>query len=194
MSAESSREQITDLLVAHGRGDQKAFDRLVELVYRDLYKIAQGQLRKNVRGTLDTTGLVHEAYIRLVDGSRVSFSDSSHFFAAAAQVMRWIVVDRARKASAKKRGGCEPELTLDSRDLVVETQSEKLIDLNRALEALSEVDERLTRIVECRFFAGLGMAESAKALGVSLSTANRDWARAKAWLLRELRSRVGATE
>ncbi len=187
MSSGTEREEITALLLAHGRGEDGSLDRLVERVYDDLRRIARSQLRRNVRGTLDTTGLVNEAYIRLVDGRKVSFEDRGHFFAVASQVMRWVVVDRARKVSAQKRGGNEADVTLDEGEIVIDAQAERLLDLDRALDSLSQVDPRLTKIVECRFFAGLSLAESAEALGISPRTANRDWARAKAWLLRDLR-------
>lgn len=186
MEPKTDRERITALLIDHARGDRGSFDELVDLVYEDLRRIAHRQLRKNARGTLDTTGLVNEAYIRLVDADRVSFKDGSHFFATAAQAMRWIIVDRARMVSARKRGGRDADLTLEPDDLAIEEQADRLIDLDRALERLSTIDERLTKLVECRFFAGLSVEEAASALGISTRTADRDWQRAKAWLLSEL--------
>jgi RNA polymerase sigma factor (TIGR02999 family) len=178
---------VTTLLLAHGRGEAGAFDALVPLVYADLRRLARVQRRRLPAGdTLDTTGLVHEAYARLVDAARVSWNDRGHFLAVAAKVMRHILVDYARTRGRLKRGGNQRMETLDEDMLAVARDAERLLDIDRALERLVHVDPRLVRLVECRFFAGLSEQETADALGLSLRTVQRDWLRARAALRREL--------
>jgi RNA polymerase sigma factor (TIGR02999 family) len=183
----SAAADVTTLLHAHGRGEAGAFEALVPLVYADLRRLARAQRRRQSAGdTLDTTGLVHEAYARLVDGARASWNDRSHFLAVAAKVMRHILVDYARTRGRLKRGGNLQVETLDEDMLAVARDAERLLDIDRALERLIDVDPRLVRLVECRFFAGLSEQETAEALGLSLRTVQRDWLRARAALRRDL--------
>lgn len=187
MTSPDETGKITRLLQAHYEGDRAAFDRLVPLVYDRLRRIAHGQLANRRRGaTLDTTSLVHEAYMQLVEETGVAWQDRSHFFAISARAMRRILVDYARERTAKKRGGGKPDLTLEPERLGVEQQAEQVLAIDRALESLAGFNERLARLVECRYFAGMTEEESAEALGISLRTAQRDWTRARAWLQKEL--------
>ena len=181
--------EITRLLRQHLAGEAEAFDRLVPLVYDRLRELARRQLRRqSSEQTLDTTALVHEAYLQLVDETGVAWQDRSHFYAITARAMRRITVDHVRQRLALKRGGGLAPLELDA-ELVAGARSdvELVIAVDRALESLSSFNERLTRLVECRFFAGMTEEEAAAALGISLRTAQRDWMRAQAWLRRELR-------
>ncbi len=187
-----SREGVTQLLIAYRDGDREAFDRLVPMVYEDLRRIARRQLRRGAPGqTLNTTGLVHEAYFKLVDPAKVDWQGRGHFLAVSARAMRQVIIGYARKRSAGKRGGGERPVTLDEAQIAVDDQADRLLALDRALERLGGHDPRLARVVECRFFAGLSEEETAQALGVSLRTAQRDWMRARAWLKEELRGGVG---
>jgi RNA polymerase sigma factor (TIGR02999 family) len=180
---------LTELLRAHGRGDRSAFDRLVPLVYEDLRRVARAQLRRLRAGeTLDTTALVHEAYVRLVDQTAANWQDRGHFLAVAAIAMRQILIDHARQRARQKRGGDRQRTDLNEGHLSIDADAEALLDLDRALRALGETDGRLVRVVECRYFAGYSEQETAEALGVSLRTAQRDWLKARAWLRRALRS------
>lgn len=179
--------EITRLLQAHHGGDREAFDALVPLVYERLRRIARGQIRRGGRGrTLDTTSLVHEAYVQLVDETGVDWQDRGHFFAISARAMRRILVDYARERTALKRGGGLPDLTLEPGRHGVAGQAEEVLAVDRALDGLAEFNERLARVVECRYFAGMTEEETAQALGSSLRTVQRDWARARAWLRKEL--------
>jgi RNA polymerase sigma factor (TIGR02999 family) len=181
--------EITRLLRQHLAGEAGAFDRLVPLVYDRLRELARRQLRRqSSERTLDTTALVHEAYLQLVEETGVAWQDRAHFYAITARAMRRIVVDHVRQRVALKRGGGLAPLELDA-DAVAGARSEVelVIAVDRALESLASFNERLTRLVECRFFAGMTEEEAAAALGISLRTAQRDWMRAQAWLRRELR-------
>ncbi len=180
-------QHITRLLRAHHEGDRAAFDELVPLVYERLRRIARGQLARNRRGqTLDTTSLVHEAYFQMVEETGVDWQNRSHFYAICARAMRRILVDYARQRSAQKRGSGKAHLTLEPERLAFEQQAEQVLAVDLALESLASFNERLARLVECRYFAGLTERETAGALGISLRTAQRDWSRARAWLLKEL--------
>jgi RNA polymerase sigma factor (TIGR02999 family) len=160
---------------------------VVPLVYARLRRIAHGQLARRGRGqTLDTTSLVHEAYMDLVEETGVAWQDRSHFFAICARAMRRILVDYARERTAQKRGGGKPHVTLEPERLGVEQQADQVLAVDRALESLAGFNERLARLVECRYFAGMTEEETAETLGVSLRTVQRDWTRARAWLLKEL--------
>jgi RNA polymerase sigma factor (TIGR02999 family) len=180
--------EVTELLIAHGQGAAGALDRLVPLVYDDLRRAARAQLRRiSAQGqSLDTTGLVHEAYIRLVDQSRVSWQDRGHFFAVCALAMRQILIDRARRRGRAKRGGGAEAVPIDAANEPADAAAEHLLDLDFALQKLATIDVRLVRVVECRYFAGLSEQETAEALGVSLRTAQREWLKARAWLRTEL--------
>lgn len=182
--------QITQLLRAYAAGDPTAFDRVFPLVYDEIRRIARRHLRRTPRGrSLDTTGLVHEVYLKLTAGENVRLEDRGHLLAVSACTMRHIIISRARARSAAKRGGGLTPVAVDPERLPAEAQAEWLLDLDRALERLRGHDERLARIVECRFFAGLSEEETAQALGASLRTVQRGWVRARAWLRAELEAR-----
>lgn len=182
---------ITELLLAHRGGDATALDRLVPLVYDDLRRIARGQLRRRRPGdTLNTTGLVHEAYVRLVDQTGASWRDRGHFFAVSAIAMRQIVVDHARRRMRAKRGGDRVTVPLDDVQEPAAREAGRILEIDEALERLAKVDRRLVQVVECRYFAGLTEEETAAALGVSVRTAQREWFKARAWLRQELGSGV----
>ena len=191
MSLEAEGE-ITEALVALREGTPGAMDRLMPLVYEQLRRIAHRQLGAESTGhTLSTTGLVHEAYLRLVDQSRTDWQDRGHFFAVAARAMRRILIDYARRYRAARRGGGPDgtpaaRLSLDDADIPVHERADVLIALDEALERLGKVDERQAQVVECRFFAGLTEAETAAALALSQRTVAREWATAKGWLYQEL--------
>lgn len=187
MSEPGPAGEITRLLERHRGGDRAAFDALVPLVYERLRRIARGQLRRGGRGrTLDTSALVHEAYVQLVAETGVEWQDRSHFYAICARAMRRIVVDFSRRRSAQKRGGGRPDLTLEPERLGVEGQAELVVAVDAALGRLAAFNERLERVVECRFFAGMTDRETAEALGSSERTVQREWQRARAWLRKEL--------
>lgn len=177
------RNDVTELLHAHRAGQPEAFHRLMPLVYEDLRRIARAHLRRQAPGhTLDTVGLVHEAYMKLVDQTRASWQDRGHFLAVASMAMRQILVDHARARLRLKRGGDAAHEPLDESALAVTAQAEQVLHVDLALQKLRQVDPRLERVVECRYFTGLSEAETAQALGVSLRTAQRDWLKARAWL------------
>lgn len=179
--------EVTRLLHELRGGDRAAIDKLVPLIYEDLRRIARRQLlRERVGHTLSTTALVHEAYFRLVDLERVEWQDRAHFCAVAAQAMRRILVDYARRRNAQKRGGQQPRLSLDENRVAVDDQAELVLSLDEALTRLSALDERLSQVVEYRYFGGLTEEEAAEVLGVSARTVRRDWSKAKAWLFKEL--------
>lgn len=176
--------EVTDLLAASREGDAEATDRLLAAVYGELRTIAAGyRARNNVGATLSTTELLHEAYLKLVDGNRLPFDGRAHFFGAAARAMRQVVVDAARARNRDKRGGGTPPLRLDEAPPVAAPgKAEDVIALDRALTRFEHVDARAARVVECRYFAGLTIEETAEALDVSTMTVKRDWAAARAWL------------
>lgn len=180
---------ITKILRAHAQGDGEAFGRLLPLIYDHLRNLARLVRARSPAGSLETTGLVHEAYLRLVDQKRPSWRDRAHFFAASAQAMRHVLVDAARRRLTAKRGGGAPEETLDDDFRLLEVSAEhaaEVLAVDRALDCLRQLDERMCRVVECLFFAGMTENEAASALGVSARTVHRDWLRARAWLKREL--------
>ena len=181
-------DEITQLLVAHRNGDGEALRKLVPLVYTDLQRMARHQLdgRRSAQ-TLDTTGLVHEAYLKLVDQTQASYRDRKHFFRVASLAMRQVIVDYARHCQAAKRGGNRPLGSLDDVQIAVEDQAQMLVEMDQVLERLGELDPRLIQVVECRFFAGLTAEETAQALDVSTRTVERDWKRARAWLRHEMK-------
>lgn len=182
-----SSHDITRLLTAFRGGDRAAFDRLVPLVYHELHGIARRQLRRLRPGdTLGTTGLVHEAYFKLVDQERAYPQDREHFFSIAAHAMRQVLIDYARHKGTEKRGGGRDPVTLDEARAAAAEPETRLLELDAALVRLEELDPRLVRVVECRFFAGLNQDETAEALDVSVRTVQRDWKLAQAWLREEL--------
>lgn len=179
--------RITKLLQAHASGDQEALDELVPLVYGRMQQMAQHQLfGERDDHTLNTTALVHEAYLKLVNFNRIDWQNRAHFFAIASQVMRNVLVDYAVKKKAQKRGGNRQRVTLGEGEMATEVNLHDILSIHQALERLAEIDERQVQVVECRFFGGLTLDETAKALGISTATVSRDWNMAKAWLNREL--------
>ena len=191
MKAEGGPEAVTRLLVEWQNGNQQALDRLVPLVYRELRAIASRYLARESAGhTLQSTALVHEAYLRLVDQRSARWQNRSQFFGIAAQMMRRILVDHARHRHRAKRGGGAVTLSLD--DAMAQASPEANLDLlalDDALKALAAIDPRGARIVELRFFGGLTIEETAEVLALSSGTVKREWNTARAWLYRELRAR-----
>ncbi len=181
---------VTQLLAAHRAGDDDALDRAFAQVYDDLRRAASAQLRRSSSATLNTTSLVNEAYLRLTDSKQASPNDRAHFLAIAARAMRYIIIDYARERGAAKRGAGADHVRLDDDVAVaIEDQAQQLLSLDTALQELAKLDARLVSVVECRFFTGLSEPETADALGTSLSTVQRDWKRAKAWLREKMTER-----
>lgn len=179
---------VTELLLASQEGSPGAVDRLLPLVYDELKALAAGYLRaERAEHTLQTTGLVHEAYLRLVDQRRTTWQNRAHFFGIAAQAMRRILVDHARRRRARKRDGGIP-VTLDDNLGGPSNDAEELLAVDAALARLQTLDPRQARLVELRYFAGFTIEETAEALQISPATVKRDWLSAKAWLQRELGS------
>jgi RNA polymerase sigma factor (TIGR02999 family) len=187
--------EITQLLLDWRGGDSAAFERLLPLVYAELRKIAGGHMHRERAGhVLQTTALMHEAYIRLVNQTQVEWQSRAHFYAIAAQVMRQILVDYARRQNSEKRGGGKAHVSLDEARTLAFEPSEDILAINEALERLAEWDARKARVVEMRFFGGMSVDETAEVLRVSTNTVVRDWSLARAWLLRELQgSHIGAS-
>jgi RNA polymerase sigma factor (TIGR02999 family) len=182
-----SPQNITELLVGYGRGDKEALDQLMPLVYDELRRQAARYLRREQAGhTLQTTALIHEAYVRLVDQRNVQWQNRAHFFGIAAQMMRRILVDHARAKKRVKRGGSEVRVTLGDAAVMAKDQELDIVALDQALERLAQLDEQQSRVVELRFFSGLTVEETAEVMGISKATVKRDWSMAKAWLHREL--------
>jgi RNA polymerase sigma factor (TIGR02999 family) len=177
----------TDLLLQACSGDAQAMAGMFPLIYDELHRLAHRQLRKEGEGyTLSTTALVHEAYIRLIDQTRVQWSGRAHFMAIAATAMRRILIDRARQRGSQKRGGPLRRVPLESVDLAADDRAEVLLALDEALERLARLNQRQAQIVACRFFGGMTEEETAEALGVGLRTVRRDWAKARSWLYQEI--------
>ena len=180
-------QDVTALLIQWRRGDKAALDALIPLVYRELRAVAGARLRgERARATTQTTALVHETYLRLVDLHRLTVENRTHFFAIAARLMRQILVDQARRAKADKRGGSRTLVQLQTDTPASDPSVVDVLTLDQALDGLSSMDERLCRVVELKFFAGLTIDEMAEALDVSPATIERDWAAAKAWLYARL--------
>lgn len=182
-----STQEITQLLLAWGDGDDSALNQLMPLVYDELRSLAKRYMRsQNPDHTLQTTALVNEAYLRLIDSSRVRWQNRTHFFAISAQLMRRILVDFARAKQNLKRGGNQRRVELDEALTVQMGQSTNLVALNEALETLVTLNPRQSHIVELRYFGGLSEEEIAEMLKISTRTVRRDWNLARAWLYREL--------
>jgi RNA polymerase sigma factor (TIGR02999 family) len=178
---------VTDLLLAWRDGDEQALEALMPLVHHELRRLARRHMKGERAGhTLQTTALVNEAYLRLVDLTRVQWHDRAHFLAMAARLMRRVLVDHARSRAYAKRGGGEPPVTFDESLALIGQARPDLVALDDALVALAALDARKGRVVELRFFGGLTVRETADVLGVSQETVLRDWRLAKVWLLREL--------
>jgi len=178
---------VTQLLIAWNDGDQAARDRLMSVVYEELHRLARRYMRRESPGhTLQTSALVNEAFLRLVDQRNVHWQNRAHFFGIAAQMMRRILVDYARSRNYAKRGGGARAVSLDEGLIVSEERSAEVVAIHEALEELAKFDARKGQIVELRFFGGLTIEETAEVLGVSPGTVSLDWTTAKAWLRREI--------
>ena len=178
-----SQQQVTELLAAWGGGDQAARDELMPLVYEELRRLARRFMHRERAGhTLQTSALVNEAFLRLVDQKNVRWQDRAHFFGIAARLMRQVLVDYARRRGYAKRGGDVRRVPLDEAVVVSEERAAEVVALDDALKSLAEIDPRKSQVVELRFFGGLSIEETAEVLGVSEGTVRRDWALAKAWL------------
>ncbi len=187
--------EITQLLVAWNNGDQAALERLTPLVHTELHRLAKRYMAGERQGRiLQTTALVNEAFMRLIDWRNVEWQNRAHFFGLAAQIMRRILVDFARARNSEKRGGDEIHVSLSEAANVPSERSPDLVALDDALQTLEKLDPRQSRVVELRFFAGLSLEETAEALKVSLSTVRRDWSLAEAWLYRELSKTMTSDE
>ncbi len=178
---------VTQLLLASEGDPRLVLDRIAPLVYDEMRRIAHAYLRRERSDhTLSTTALVHEAYLNLVDQTRVQWQNRAHFLAVAAQAMRRILIQYARTKGAQKRGGGWNRLDLSGGLIMAPEQSDAVLALDEALQRLESFDERMGRVVECRFFGGMSHEEVGEALGISARTAKRDWQMARAWLYREL--------
>ena len=179
--------EVTRILAAIEHGDVRAVDKLFPLVYQELRQLAAQRFRKELPGqTLQATALVHEAYLRLVGSEEQRWSGRRHFFSAAAEAMRRILIENARRKQSLKRGGDRKRIQLDDADLAIEGASDDLIALDEALEKLAEKDRMKAELVKLRYFAGLTGEQAAEVLGISHSTADEHWAYAKAWLRFEI--------
>jgi len=182
-----SPQQVTQLLVAWGDGDGAALDKLMPLVNEELRRLAHHYMRGEDHGnTMQTSALVNEAYLRLVDQTNPHWQNRAHFFAISAQLMRQILVDYARKRRSRRRGGDVRQVSLDEEMIVSEGRSANVVALDDALKSLAEIDPRKSQIVELRFFGGLSIEETAEVLQISPGTVMREWTLAKAWLRREI--------
>ncbi len=182
-------DDITGLLLDLQAGQREVLDQLLPLIYDELRRIAHHHRARHGAGeTLNTTALVHEAYLKLVDQSRIAWQDRVHFFAVAARAMRFILIDYARQQKALKRGGGHIKVSLDESNLAAGEQTADLLALNDALSRLAEHDERMAQVVECRFFGGLTIEETANALGVGSRTVKRDWKKARLLLYQDIRA------
>ena len=180
--------EVSQLLVEWGRGDQEALSRLMPLVYDELRRLASRHLRRERPDhTLQTTALVHEAYLKLFDQREVDWQNRGHFFAIAAQLMRRILVDYARSHRAAKRGGAYIKLSLDEAAAMSDEKSADLLALDEALDRLATMDPQQSRVVELRVYGGLSVEETAAALGISPRTVKREWSMARAWLYQQLK-------
>jgi len=189
----ASEHDITDMLLDWGKGDKAALDRVMPLIYNELRRLAHRQMRRERAGDtmMQTTSLINEAYLRLIDYERVQPQDRSHFFAIAAQAMRRILIERARSRRTAKRGSGGQKVSLDDAADLVDDRAANLVALDDALTSLATIDPRKAQIVELKYFGGMTIDETAKALGVSTPTVERDWQMAKIWLRREI-TRTGS--
>jgi RNA polymerase sigma factor (TIGR02999 family) len=187
---EPSPQEVTGLLIDWSKGDQAAFDRLLPLVYGELRQMARRYMARQQSGhTLQTTALIHEAYLKLVEQKDKQWQNRAHFFGVAAQAMRHILVDYARSKQAERHGGGAQAVSLDEALTVSQERTAELVALDDALQELAKFDPRKSQVVELRFFGGLSVEETAEVLKVSEVTVMRDWSMAKAWLHRALSDR-----
>jgi RNA polymerase sigma factor (TIGR02999 family) len=184
--------EVTQLLSAIDAGDPQAPHQLLPLIYEELRKLAAAKMAQELPGqTLQPTALVHEAWLRLIGGQEVRFEGRGHFFAAAAEAMRRILIDRAREKQSLKRGAGAERVDLDNLELAVQADDATLLDVNEALEKLAKEDPDSAEFIKLRFFAGLTNSEAAQVLGIPERTARRHWSYARAWLYQELRRQSG---
>jgi RNA polymerase sigma-70 factor, ECF subfamily len=184
-----AQSDVTQLLVAWNEGDQAARDELMSVVYQELHRLAHHYMKRESPGhTLQTSALVNEAFMRLVDQREVRWQNRAHFYGIAAQMMRRILVDYARSRGYAKRGGGAQQISFDEALIVSDERSAEVVGVHEALERLTAIDPRKGQIVEFRFFSGLSIQETAEILNVSPGTVMRDWTLAKAWLRREMNS------
>lgn len=184
----SSPSEITELLVCWSKGDHAALERLMPLVEKELHRLAHRYMRQENDGhTLQTTALINETFLRLVDQNRVKWQNRAHFYGIAAQIMRRVLLNYARDRRRNKRGGGAYKVSLAAAELMSEQVSVELLALDEALQRFAEIDERKCKVVELRYFGGLSVQETAEVLQVSPATVARDWEIAKAWLAREIR-------
>jgi RNA polymerase sigma-70 factor, ECF subfamily len=185
--ARTPQHQITQLLAEWSEGNQSALDELYPLVYEELHRLARRYMSRERKGhTLQTTALINEAYVRLVDQKNVRWANRSHFFAISAQIMRRILIDHARRQAYAKRGGGAKQVSLEEAAIVAPDQASELVRLDEALKTLAKLDERRCHVVELRYFGGLSNEEIAAVLKVSENTVTRDWNLARAWLYQHL--------
>jgi RNA polymerase sigma-70 factor, ECF subfamily len=190
-SPSSPPHEITQLLAEWSEGNQAVLDRLYPLVYDELRRLAHRYLRRERKGhTLQTTALINEAYLRLVDQKHVHWENRSHFFGISAQIMRRILIDHARRHKYAKRGGGAPKISLEEAAVVAKERAQELLQLDEALNTLAKMDARRSQVVELRFFGGLSNEEIGKLLNISPNTVIRDWNLARAWLYKELSGSV----
>lgn len=183
----SSQSGITELLICWGDGDRVALEQLLPLVETELHRLAHSYMRRENAGhTLQTTALINETYLRLVDQSRVRWQNRAHFFGIAAQIMRRVLLNYARDRKRVKRGGGVYKVSLSQAMALADQESLELMALDEALDRLAQIDERKSRVVELRYFGGLSVEETAEVLKISTITVMRDWNMAKAWLAREM--------
>ncbi|MCW9709008.1 sigma-70 family RNA polymerase sigma factor [Fodinibius salsisoli] len=186
---------VTQLLLRLKDGEEQVYDQLYPLIYEKLKGLAYAQMSHQSQGhTLSKTELVHEAYLKMVDQTKIDFNNKSHFFAIASRCMRQILIDYARKKNAEKRGGKEEDVTyIDQLFHAQEEKSQELLGIDEALDKLSELNERLVKVVEMKFFGNMTIEQTASALDISTSTVKRDWIKARGWLHRELKGRFEIT-
>lgn len=190
MTQTASTDEVTQLLTDWSQGDQTALDKLTPLIYEELRRLAHHYMSRERPGhTLQTTALVNEAYVRLINRKDVHWQNRAHFFAIAAQLMRTILVDHARRHGYAKRGGGARKISLDEAAIVSQDRSQEVVELDEALTRLAGFDPLQGRIVELRFFGGLTIKQTAEVLGLSSATIKREWNTARAWLFRELEQR-----
>jgi len=181
------QHEITELLAEWREGNQSALDELYPLVYNELHRLARRYMSRERKGhTLQTTALINEAYVRLIDQKNVHWANRSHFFAISAQIMRRILIDHARRHAYAKRGGGAKQVSLEDVATVASDQSRELLRLDEALKSLAELDPRRSQVVELRYFGGLNNEEIAGVLQISENTVTRDWNMARAWLYQQL--------
>jgi RNA polymerase sigma factor (TIGR02999 family) len=184
----TSTRLITQRLLAWSDGDPEALEELMQIVYKELRRLANHYLRsERPDHTLQPTALVHEAYLRLTDQNQVHWQNRAHFFGVAAQMMRRVLVDHARANCRAKRGGAAHKVSLEETINLFQKQDEQIVELDAALTRLREIDSRKCEVVELRYFAGMSVEETAEVLGISCNTVMRDWNMAKAWLYQELK-------